>query len=201
MTWAESGLDSTVHVQLTEYKVEAVKPLFQCDSAIMYYPLYFPGRAIPGKFEHNIVVDNKAGASQFPRFESFDKKLKITKIGEGVEYFGGFRLAGSSLYGYGSGNEPAQVTVYNKKRQKVFYGTGPLFIIKREQNIVAEGVNRLRGPERGMLVITHYQRLLDHIKPDKVHVLAAGRIVASGGPELALQLEAEGYDRIVGAAA
>lgn len=67
--------------------------------------------------------------------------------------------------------------------------------------IVAEGVNALRGPERSMLVITHYQRLLDYIKPDKVHVLAAGRIVASGGPELAHQLEAEGYDRYVGEAA
>lgn len=67
--------------------------------------------------------------------------------------------------------------------------------------IVAEGVNALRSPERSMLVITHYQRLLDYIKPDRVHVLAAGRIVASGGPELALQLEAEGYDRFVGEAA
>jgi len=61
--------------------------------------------------------------------------------------------------------------------------------------IVADGVNALRSPERSMLVITHYQRLLDYIKPDRVHVLAAGRIVASGGPELALELEAEGYDR------
>jgi Fe-S cluster assembly ATP-binding protein len=52
-----------------------------------------------------------------------------------------------------------------------------------------------------MLVITHYQRLLDYIVPDRVHVLAAGRILASGGPELAHQLEAEGYDRIVGEAA
>ncbi len=67
--------------------------------------------------------------------------------------------------------------------------------------IVADGVNALRGPERSMLVITHYQRLLDYIKPDRVHVLAAGRIVASGGPELAHQLEAEGYDRYVGEAA
>ncbi|MBL0947692.1 Fe-S cluster assembly ATPase SufC [Brevundimonas sp.] len=67
--------------------------------------------------------------------------------------------------------------------------------------IVADGVNALRGPERSMLVITHYQRLLDYIKPDKVHVLAAGKIVASGGPELAHQLEAEGYDRYVGEAA
>ena len=67
--------------------------------------------------------------------------------------------------------------------------------------IVADGVNALRGPERSMLVITHYQRLLDYIKPDKVHVLATGKIVASGGPELAHQLEAEGYDRYVGEAA
>jgi Fe-S cluster assembly ATP-binding protein len=67
--------------------------------------------------------------------------------------------------------------------------------------VVADGVNALRSPERSMLVITHYQRLLDYIVPDRVHVLAAGRIVASGGPELAHTLEAEGYDRIVGEAA
>ena len=67
--------------------------------------------------------------------------------------------------------------------------------------IVSEGVNALRSPDRSMLVITHYQRLLDYIKPDKVHVLAAGRIVASGGPELALELEAEGYDKFLPTAA
>jgi Fe-S cluster assembly ATP-binding protein len=59
--------------------------------------------------------------------------------------------------------------------------------------IVAEGVNALRSPTFSALVITHYQRLLDYIVPDKVHVLAAGRIVRSGGPELALELEARGY--------
>ena len=58
---------------------------------------------------------------------------------------------------------------------------------------VAEGVNALRTPERGMLVITHYQRLLDFIKPDVVHVMADGRIVKSGGPELAMELEKSGY--------
>jgi Fe-S cluster assembly ATP-binding protein len=66
--------------------------------------------------------------------------------------------------------------------------------------IVSEGVNRLRSPDRGMLVITHYQRLLDYIRPDRVHVLAGGRIVASGGPELALDLEREGYDKYARAA-
>ncbi len=58
---------------------------------------------------------------------------------------------------------------------------------------VSEGVNRLRDPARSFLVITHYQRLLDHITPDHIHVMARGKILASGGPELALKLEAEGY--------
>jgi Fe-S cluster assembly ATP-binding protein len=59
--------------------------------------------------------------------------------------------------------------------------------------VVAEGVNRLRSPERGFIVITHYQRLLDYIVPDVVHVLSKGRIVRTGGKELALELEASGY--------
>ena len=59
--------------------------------------------------------------------------------------------------------------------------------------IVSEGVNALRGPERSMLVITHYQRLLNYIVPDKVHVLSKGRIVRTGGKELALELEESGY--------
>ena len=66
--------------------------------------------------------------------------------------------------------------------------------------IVADGVNAMRSPERAMLVITHYQRLLDYVQPDKVHVLAAGRIAASGGPELAHELEREGYDKYARAA-
>jgi Fe-S cluster assembly ATP-binding protein len=67
--------------------------------------------------------------------------------------------------------------------------------------VVAEGVNAMRSAERGMLIITHYQRLLDYISPDRVHVLTAGRIAASGGPELAHELEREGYDKYAGVAA
>ena len=67
--------------------------------------------------------------------------------------------------------------------------------------IVASGVNALRDPARSMLVITHYQRLLEHIVPDKVHVLSRGRIVRSGGKELALELEARGYADYAGEAA
>ncbi len=63
--------------------------------------------------------------------------------------------------------------------------------------LVAEGVNALRSPDRAFLVITHYQRLLDHITPDVVHIMADGRIVQSGGPELALEVEQNGYADIL----
>ena len=66
--------------------------------------------------------------------------------------------------------------------------------------IVADGVNAMRGPDFSALVITHYQRLLDYIVPDRVHVLMGGRIVKSGGPELARELEAQGYASVQAAA-
>ena len=68
--------------------------------------------------------------------------------------------------------------------------------------IVGDGINRImRAPDKAVLLITHYQRLLDYVQPDRVHVLADGRIVRSGGPELALELEREGYAGVEGAAA
>jgi Fe-S cluster assembly ATP-binding protein len=62
---------------------------------------------------------------------------------------------------------------------------------------VSDGVNRLRSDERSFIVVTHYQRLLNYIVPDRVHVLAAGRIVRSGGKELALELEERGYEGLL----
>jgi Fe-S cluster assembly ATP-binding protein len=67
--------------------------------------------------------------------------------------------------------------------------------------IVADGVNKLRAPDRSFLIITHYQRLLDYIKPDVVHVMARGKIVKTGGPELAKELEATGYAEFLSEAA
>ncbi len=67
--------------------------------------------------------------------------------------------------------------------------------------VVAAGINSLRAPDRAVLLVTHYQRLLDHVTPDAVHVLAGGRFVKSGGPELARELEQRGYDWLLEAAA
>ena len=92
-----------------------------------------------------------------------------------------------------------------KKRMEIFQMMmlEPNFIVMDETDsgldvdalrIVADGVNKLRSPDRGMLIITHYQRLLDYIVPDRVHVLAKGGIAASGDAEFAKKLEKEGYD-------
>jgi Fe-S cluster assembly ATP-binding protein len=62
--------------------------------------------------------------------------------------------------------------------------------------VVSDGVNALMNPEMGILLITHYQRLLNHIKPDYVHIMMNGRIVQEGGPELAHELEAKGYETL-----
>ena len=93
-----------------------------------------------------------------------------------------------------------------KKRMEIFQMMmlEPNFIVMDETDsgldvdalrIVADGVNKLRSPDRGILIITHYQRLLDYIVPDRVHVLAKGGIAASGDAEFAKQLEKEGYDK------
>ncbi|PWE17294.1 Fe-S cluster assembly ATPase SufC [Marinicauda salina] len=99
-----------------------------------------------------------------------------------------------------------------KKRMEIFQALmlEPKFLVLDETDsgldvdalkVVADGVNALRDPERGMLVITHYQRLLDYLTPDTVHVMADGRIAESGGPELARTVEAEGYDKYARSAA
>ena len=148
VSWAEAGMDSSIYALLTKYKVETQKPLFSCDTATLFYPLYFK-EGVKGSFENNIVVRPKLASTkadslrdvQFPRFQSFEKVLKINRIGDNIEYLGGFRLAGNSFYGYGTGSEPAQMTVYNKKHEKVFHGKANLFIIRRGVSVVAENVD------------------------------------------------------------
>lgn len=93
-----------------------------------------------------------------------------------------------------------------KKRMEIFQMDilAPKFMILDETDsgldidalkVVSDGVNYLRAPDKGMLVITHYQRLLDYIRPDKVHILVNGKIAETGGADLALELEKSGYDR------
>lgn len=138
--WRDAGLDASVYAELTQYRIEVVKPLVKCDSALMYYPLYFANQPVPGRFEDNVIAESRVNRP-YPKFESFEKNLVINKIGDNIGYIGGFRLSGASFYGYGTRQEPAQLTLFNAKRERIFYGTAELFIIRREKSITAEEVN------------------------------------------------------------
>ena len=164
------------------------------------YPLEIPGVPALTFIRTALNAQRKARGEAEISAPEFLKKARATATALKID----FDMLKRALNVGFSGGE--------KKRMEIFQMAmlEPRFLILDETDsgldidalkIVAAGVNALRSPDRGMLVITHYQRLLDYIKPDRVHVLSAGRIVASGGPELALQLEAEGYDRYVQVAA
>ena len=164
------------------------------------YPVEIPG-VVNASFLKSAVNVVRRHRGQ-PELDAFDflklarEKLKLLNMDEAL-------LSRAVNVGFSGGE---------KKRNEVFQMSmlEPSLSILDETDsgldidalrIVADGVNALRSPERAILMITHYQRLLGYIVPDKVHVLAGGRIVKSGGRELALELEAKGYGELLKAAA
>jgi len=153
---------------------------------------------IPGVSNANFL--REALQARLPKGEEIDAvkfyKHLYSKMDElGIER----RFTGRAVNEGFSGGE--------KKRNEILQMTmlEPVYAVLDETDsgldidalrIVADGVNRMRSPQRGILMITHYQRLLDYIQPDYVHVLSNGRIIRTGGKELALELEEKGYDWI-----
>jgi len=161
------------------------------------YPVAIPGVTLANFLRHalNARVKAKDPESKGISIPDFTRLMRKKMADLGVES----QFAGRYLNEGFSGGE--------KKRAEVLQMAvlEPSIAILDETDsgldidalrIVAEGVNKLTGPNLGALVITHYQRLLNYIKPQYVHVMFQGQIVESGGPELALQLEANGYDWI-----
>jgi hypothetical protein len=153
VNWQNAGLDTTVYATLTTYVVDTNKPLFKSDTATLYYPLYFPQGPITGSLQHYVEITSRDSSGGYPRFESFEKTLQLNKFGEGIEYEGGFKLWGSSIYGYGTLANPAHLVVFDKKRIKVFDGKSDLFIIKRETSVVADDVDAKMLMEDGSEIL------------------------------------------------
>jgi Fe-S cluster assembly ATP-binding protein len=154
--------------------------------------LYFLKAALNARLKHQGLdeldaIDFLALAKEKMKLVEMDEALVHRAINEG--FSGGEKKR----------NEILQMTVLEPKLAILDETDSGLDI--DALRVVAGGVNSLRSPERSMLVITHYQRLLDYIVPDVVHVLAGGRIVRSGGKELALELEEKGYGWLEGDAA
>ena len=163
------------------------------------YPVEIPGVSTTNFLKTAINAQRKARGEEEISPIDFLKlqKAKTTQLGISVDM-----LKRGVNVGFSGGE---------KKRNEVLQLSmlDPAFAILDETDsgldidalkTVSEGVNSLRGPEKSFLVITHYQRLLDYIKPDVVHVLAHGKIVKTGGPELAHELEEKGYEDYINGA-
>ena len=97
----------------------------------MHYPLYFGSTAIEGSFSDKLVVANQATEGSYPRFESKAGVLEIDNIGKGIKYSGGFRLHGTTVYGFGLKDRRALLQIFDAKDDQVFKGEAELFIIRK----------------------------------------------------------------------
>ena len=158
----------------------------------MQYPVEIPGVTTMNFLKTALNAQRRArGESEYDAISILKlvrAKAKILQVSEEM-------LKRALNVGFSGGEkkrlETLQMTIFEPKLAILDETDSGLDIDALK--LVAEGVNSLRSPERSMLVITHYQRLLDYIVPDRIHVLANGRMVAEGGKELALELEASGY--------
>ena len=140
VSWERLGLDSDVYAELSEYELETKKSLYEVKSVKMHYPLFFGSKAVDGSFSDKLVSQNLATEGSYPRFESKEEVLDIRNIGEGVRFTGGFRLQGTTVYGFGSRKNRAVLTLFNERKELAYRGKAELFAIKQEERIVGESV-------------------------------------------------------------
>lgn len=140
VTWERFGLGEDYHAVLGEYGFEMTKSLYEVPNVKLYYPTLFNTKAIEGSFKDKVVTKNKATDGSYPRFESRDSILVIETIGDGIKYVGGFRLHGTTVYGYGSKENKATIAIANQEAKKSFFGKSELFVIKKGERIVSERV-------------------------------------------------------------
>ena len=199
---------ASVLVGRPEYKVTQDEVLYQGEDLLkvlpeirarngiflaFQYPMELPGVRTWQFLKAAVDAIREHRGQEELRIREFDKLLEEKREMAGIDP----ELVRRSLNEGFSGGE--------KKRNEIFQMSllDPTLAILDETDsgldidalrIVAEGVNRFRGPSKAIILVTHYQRILDYITPDYVHILLDGRIVHSGGKELALELEARGYD-------
>lgn len=140
VTWERLGLESNVFVELDTYNIEVKKSIYTAKNAKMFYPLFFGNQEIIGSFSDKLVVQNQATEGSYPRFESKEAILEVKNIGEGIVYKGGFRLQGTTVYGFGTKDRKSEITLFDGTGALVYKGLSELFTIKREERIVGERV-------------------------------------------------------------
>ena len=138
VTWEGAGLDANTYVELGPYELETKKAIYEVEEVELFYPDLFPGRSVKGSFTHKLTVRNNKREASYPRFESSKAILEINDIGEGIKYVGGFRLHGTTVYGYGTSDNKANITIEQGKY--LLNANAELFVIRKGERLASEGV-------------------------------------------------------------
>ncbi len=138
--WDRHGL-TDANAFLSTYTLDVTKSLYRADSVKMTYPLYFGDERVLGSFEDKISTTSGTNTASYPRFTSYKSVLKLTDIGEGLTYTGGFRLQGLTVYGDGGEGTEATVELRNAGGKLVYRGVADAFVIRRGERIVGDQVN------------------------------------------------------------
>lgn len=139
VSWERLGLSPDVYAKLGAYEIDAKKSIYETADAQMHYPQFLGNKIIGGSFSDKLSTDEVTEGS-YPRFESNQRVLEIRDLGQGISYVGGFRLQGTTVYGYGSKEEKARISIKDQRDREVFHGKAELFTIRRGERIVGERV-------------------------------------------------------------
>lgn len=140
VTWERFGWDGDTYVEFEDYEFDMKRSLYDVKNARFHYPLFFGTQVIRGDFSDKLTVENAVTGGSYPRFQSHEEVLEMNNIGKGIKYKGGFRLQGTTIYGYGTKENPAMIRIFNEGESMVFRAASNLFTIRREEEIVGQGV-------------------------------------------------------------
>lgn len=139
VTWERIGLKD-VYAEVGDYQLETKKSLYEVKSAKLHYPQFFGNKIISGTLSDKLLFGNDASLGSYPRFTSDENRLDIENIGKGIKFTGGFRLQGGTVYGIGTKEDKADISIANGKDQAVFRGAAESFTIRRGELIVGDRV-------------------------------------------------------------
>ncbi|MEL6922766.1 MAG: hypothetical protein AAFO94_01880 [Bacteroidota bacterium] len=140
VNWTRHDLSEDVYCELADYTINTKKNVYESKGATFYHPDLFGDQGVAGKFADKVIVQNQATEGSYPRFESDIKILKINSFGDNLKYTGGFRLQGTTIYGYGQDDEKANLVLYGNDGKPKYRGIANLLVIKRSELIVGEQV-------------------------------------------------------------
>ncbi len=138
--WSRYEYDKNIYTELGDYEIEVIQSLYVSDNARMHHPVYFGNKVVEGSFTDKLGDYSAEKGGSYPRFESREKALDINNVGEGVKLLGGFRLYGTTVYGYGDKQNKSQIVITNGRGRTILKGKSEQFTIRKGEQISGSNV-------------------------------------------------------------